>query len=128
MASLVQSGKYGAINITDTTTNGFYVIKLISKACKLKNNTTIDGKIISAVLLVVKSQYLCSMKENYNWYWKQQSLQQNIVVPTRTIIHPYLDVARITYVQDIPKTVCSSFQSKKPYDGLQYSLCNKSSV
>ena len=26
MASLVESGKYGAINKTDTTTNGFYVI------------------------------------------------------------------------------------------------------
>ena len=30
MAVLVQTGKYGAINITDTTTMGYYVIKLIS--------------------------------------------------------------------------------------------------
>ena len=26
MASLVDSGKYGSINITDTSTNGFYVV------------------------------------------------------------------------------------------------------
>ena len=31
MASLVESGKYGAINTTDTTTNGFYVIMFTSE-------------------------------------------------------------------------------------------------
>ena len=30
MASLVESGKYGAINTTDTSTNGFYVIMFTS--------------------------------------------------------------------------------------------------
>ena len=54
MASLVESGKYGAINITDTSTNGFYVIVFISGAYKLQENTTIDGQIITAGELVVK--------------------------------------------------------------------------
>ena len=49
MDSLVQSGMYGAINTYETTTNGFYVIKLISEAYTLPNNTTIDGQVISAV-------------------------------------------------------------------------------
>ena len=31
MASLVESGEYGAINTTDTTTNGFYVIMFTSE-------------------------------------------------------------------------------------------------
>ena len=48
MASLVQYDKYGAINTSDTTTHGFYVITFISEAYTLKNNTTIDRKIISA--------------------------------------------------------------------------------
>ena len=104
MASLVQSCKYGAINTHDTTTNEFYVIKFISEAYTLQNNTTIDGQFISAGELVVKAQYLCSMQENSNWHSKQQPLQQNIIVPTRAIIHPRLDVVRITDVQDIPKT------------------------
>ena len=30
MATLVQTGKYGAINTTNTTTMGYYVIKLFS--------------------------------------------------------------------------------------------------
>ena len=43
MASLFQSGMYGAINTDDTTTNGLYVIQFLSEAYTLQNNTTIDG-------------------------------------------------------------------------------------
>ena len=76
---------YGAINTYDTTPNGFYVIQLLSEAYTLQNITKIDGHIIYAGELVVKAQYLCSMQENTNLYWKQQPLQQTIIVPTRTI-------------------------------------------
>ena len=112
MASLDQPGKYDAINIADTTTNGSYVINLISEAYTLQNNTTIDGDIISAGELVVKAQYLCSMQDDTNRYWKQQPLQHNIIVLTCTIIHPRLDVVGIIYVQDIPKTFCNRIQAK----------------
>ena len=47
MASLVESGKYGAINRTDTETNGFYVIMSTSESYTLQENTTIDGKNIT---------------------------------------------------------------------------------
>ena len=62
MASLVQSGMYGAINTDYTTTNVFYVIKLLSDSYTLKNNTTIDGQVIYAGELVVRVQYICSMQ------------------------------------------------------------------
>ena len=48
MASLVESVKYGAINTTDAATNLFYVIMFKSEAYTLQDNTTIDGKIITA--------------------------------------------------------------------------------
>ena len=64
MASLVQPGKYVVIKKSDTTTNGFYVIQLISEAYMLQNNTKIDRKIISTGESFVKAQYLCSMKKN----------------------------------------------------------------
>ena len=48
MASLVKSGKYVAINTTDTTTNVFYVIVFTSKAYTLQDNTTINEQIITA--------------------------------------------------------------------------------
>ena len=54
MASLVESGKYGAINTTYTSTNGFYVIMFISGEYTAQENTTIDGKIITARELVAK--------------------------------------------------------------------------
>ena len=92
MASLVESGKYGAINTTDTSTNGFYVIVFTSGAYTLQENTTIDGQIITAGELVVKAQYLCSMQLDTNWHCNQQPKQHVITVPTRTIIHPQLEV------------------------------------
>ena len=119
MASLVQSGMYGAINTDYTTTNGFYVIQFFSDAYTLKNNTTIDGQVMYDGELVVKAQYLCSMQENTNWYWKQQTLQHNIIVPTRTILHPHLDVIIIRYVQEIPKKICSRNKAKKQYKDIQ---------
>ena len=54
MASLVESGTYGAINTTDTSNNGFYVTTFKTGASTLQENTTIDGKIITAGELVVK--------------------------------------------------------------------------
>ena len=113
MDSLVQSGMYGDNNTADNTTNGFYVIRFISEAYTLQNNTTIDGQVISDGELFVKAKYLCSMQENTNWYWKQQPLQQTIIVPTRTILHPRLYVIIRRYVQDIPKNLCSRNQSKQ---------------
>ena len=62
MASLVQSGKYGVINKPETTTNGLYVIKFISKVYRLQNNTTTDEQVISAGELVAKAKYLFSVQ------------------------------------------------------------------
>ena len=55
MASLVQSGEYGAINTNDTATNEFCVIVFISEAYTLQDNTTIEGQIINASKLVFKA-------------------------------------------------------------------------
>ena len=62
MASLVQSGMYGAINTNYKISNGLYVIQFISEAYTLQNNTTSDGQVISSGILVVKAQYLFSVK------------------------------------------------------------------
>ena len=75
MTSLVQSGMYGAINTSDNTSNGLYVIKFISEAYRIQNNTKIDGQFIYDGEIVVKAQYLCSMQERTNWYWEQHPLQ-----------------------------------------------------
>ena len=58
MALLVQSCMHDAINTYDTTTNGLYVIKFLSEAYTIQNNTTIDGQVISYGELVVNTQYL----------------------------------------------------------------------
>ena len=96
MTSLVESGKYGAINTTDTTTSGFYVIMFKSGSYKIQENTTIDGQIITAGELAVKAQYLCFLQVETNWYWNQQHKQHFITVPTRTILHPQLEINAVT--------------------------------
>ena len=113
MASLVESGTYGAINTSDTSINGFYVFMFTSGAYTLQENTAADGKIITAGELVVKAQYLCSMKIDTNWYWNQQPKYHFITVLTRTIIHPQLEVNAITDFHAIPTSVCSRTQAIK---------------
>ena len=113
MASLVESGTYGAIETTDTSTNGFYIIMFISGAYTLQENTTMDGKSITAGELVVKAKYICSIQIDTNWYWNQQPKHHVITVPTLTILHPQLEVDAITDFHAIPKSVCSRTRTKK---------------
>ena len=84
-----------------------------SGAYTLQENTTIDGQIITAGELVVETQYLCSMQIDTNWYWNQQPKHHVITVPTRTILHPQLEVNAITDFHAIPTSICSRTQAKK---------------
>ena len=120
MASLFESDKYVAINTTDTSTNGFYVIMFTSGAYTLQENTTIDGQIITAGELVVKARYTCSMQVDTNWYWNQKPKHNLITVTTRTILHPQLEVDTITDFHAIPTSICSRTQAKKPSQGSLY--------
>ena len=83
-----------------------------SEAYTLQYTTTIDGQNITSGKLVVKAQYLCSIKVDPNWYLDTHPQQHVITVPTRTILHPRLEVNAITDFHDIPKIVCNRTQAK----------------
>ena len=106
MALLVESVKYGAINTTDMTTNGFYVIMFTSEEYTLQDNTTIEGQIIDTGEFVVKAQYICSMQAETNWYWNQQPKHHVTTVPACTIRHPQIEVNAVTHFHAIPTSVC----------------------
>ena len=53
------------------------------------------------------------MQVDTNWYWNQQPKHHFITVPTRTIIHPQLEVDAIKDFHAIPTRVCSLSQFKK---------------
>ena len=55
MAVLVQIGKYGDINTTDTTTMGYYVLNFWSEAYTPQEDTTCDGKISTSIEIIVKA-------------------------------------------------------------------------
>ena len=88
-------------------------LRFTSEAYTIQDNTTIEGKIITAGKLVVKSQYLCSMQVDTNWYWDKHPQQPVITVPTRTILNPRLELNEITDIHDITKSVCNRIQAKK---------------
>ena len=67
MASSVESLTYGAINTTETSNNGFYVIMFTSRAYTLQENTTIYVQIITSDELGFKAQYLCSVQQSPNY-------------------------------------------------------------
>ena len=91
-----------------------------SGAYTLQENTKIYGQIITAVELVVNAKYLCSMQVDTNCYWNQQPKHHVITVPTRTILHPQLEVDVITDFHAIPTSVCYRTQAKKSISGNLY--------
>ena len=120
VASLAESGNYGAINTTDTSTNGFYVIMFTSEAYTLQENTTIYGNIINCGELVVKAQYICSIQVDTSWYCNQQPKHHVSTLPTRKILHPQLEVNSVTYFHSIPTSVYTRTQYKNPYQDSLY--------
>ena len=112
IALLVESGKYGYINTTATEKNGFYVIIFQSEVYKLQDNTTIDGKIITAGEFVVKACYLCSMKVDTYWYCNQHPQQHVITVPTLTIIHPQIKVNSVKNSTQYSKVYVTGHKQK----------------
>ena len=86
---------------------------LTSGAYTLQENKKIDEKIITSGELVVKAKYLCSVQVDTHWYWNQQPKHHFITVPTRTIIHPQLEVNAVTDFHSITTSVCTRTQGEK---------------
>ena len=60
------------------------------------------------------------MQVDTNCYCNQHPQQHVIALPTRTILHPRLEVNAVTYFHEIPKSVCIITQAKKPYQDSLY--------
>ena len=52
------------------------------------------------------------MQVDTNWYLNQHPQHHVITVPTRTILHPRLEVNAVTYFYTITKSVCNRKLSK----------------
>ena len=57
--------------------------------------------------MVVNAKYICSMQVDTKCYWNQKPNNHVITVPTRTILHPKLEVNAITDYNAIPASICS---------------------
>ena len=61
MASLIQYGKYGTTNTTDTTTMGLYAIEFLSEAYNLQEDNAYNDKKSTSIELFFNAQYLSCM-------------------------------------------------------------------
>ena len=91
-----------------------------SEAYTLQDNKITDGKNKTSGELFVKSQYLCSMQVDINWYWNQYPQHHVITVTTRTILHQQLEFNAVTDFHPIPKSVCTKTQAKELYQDILY--------
>ena len=71
MASLVQCGKYSDMNKTYPTNMGYYMVKYVSDAYTLQEDTTCDGKISISGERFVKAKYMSCTKATTKWYWEK---------------------------------------------------------
>ena len=93
---------------------------MVSEAYTLQDNTTIYVQIITAGELVVKAQYISSVRVDTNWYWGPHPQQNVITVTTHTMFNPRLEVNEVTDFHDMPKIVCNRTQAKNPYQYILY--------
>ena len=110
MATLFQIGKYGAINTTDMTTMGYYMIKLFSESRKLQEDTPCDGQISTYGELICQSTLheLCAIL--YKGEMGTKTTTKKIIFPTCKIAHPCLDVMSATEAKKIPNNLCNRNQ------------------
>ena len=52
------------------------------------------------------------MQVDTNWYWNQQPKHNVITLPTRTILHPQLEVNAVPDFHAIPTSVCNRTKAK----------------
>ena len=64
MSRIVQNGTYGAINTTDPTTIGYYVVNLSSEPYTLEYDNRFDKQVVKADELIVKSEYIIIINAN----------------------------------------------------------------
>ena len=70
MSALVKNGKYDMINTADTTTMEYYVIKFLSEPYRLQDEKTVDKQVTKSCGIIVKAEYLSTIKASTNWYWQ----------------------------------------------------------
>ena len=61
LSALFHNVEYGAINTSDLTTMGYYVVKYLSEPYMLQDKKNFDKKVINVSI----------MESNTNWYWQQ---------------------------------------------------------
>ena len=75
MSLIILKGEYGAIDASDSSCNGYYIIKY-SSLYTPQSDLIIDGQVISSSEILCEGTYLFPININYHYYVLKQSLTQ----------------------------------------------------
>ena len=92
VSAILYNEKYGTINTAYPTTMGYYVVNLLPETYTLKYKKTVDKRFIKAGELIVKTEYLSTIKDNTNWYRQQLGTNERFIIENCNIVHACLDV------------------------------------
>ena len=76
---VVQIGNYYVTSTTDTTTTGYYFVKLLSDTVTLHEDNTTYWQVFKSGELDIKVSYIKSMKTKMDWYWEPEDNPQIII-------------------------------------------------
>ena len=68
MSLTIMEGKYGAIDIDDSSCHDYDIIKLSSSPYTLQSGLGVDGQVISSSEMVCEGNYLCKININSHYY------------------------------------------------------------
>ena len=60
------------------------------------------------------------MKTNTNCCWEEHVKKDSVIIATRTILYPCLDVETIKYVAGLPHSLCNKNSHKLIFKGIQF--------
>eukprot|EP00957_Ditylum_brightwellii_P150255 11442701-Ditylum_brightwellii.AAC.1 len=69
MAELVEMNCYGAVNTTDSRTNGFYVVKFKESSHTLQEEVEVNDEIKESGSLVCAVHYMSPAQKNLGGTW-----------------------------------------------------------
>ena len=137
MGTFVTEYTYGAVNTNDSRTDGFYIVKFLSRPYTLQQDETYDNEILKEGCLVSDAEYLTPAMKDSSWYIN--SKLDAVKVDMKKVIVPKLDVSIAKSSSDLDYTMSSMTQkeidekepfklSSEDYDAIMDEIHRRESV
>jgi hypothetical protein len=119
MAATIEKNSFGVVNTDDQRTDGFYVIKFLSKAYTLQEDITVNDELLKSGTLVCDAEYQSQAQPGSLWYVRSSNETQPIKLQVSKILITDLSVDIIDGVSQLDRSMRSMTQeevsARKPF-------------